>query len=138
MLEHLFRDVDGHVPDRLVRGLAALGEIGNERVAVVVPPAGHSRFLLNRSPNRFEAGPRSRRVGRLRLPEGKHVPLRPRLPELVQIPLGMRYERGQDVGVEGNRSAFPCLGLGLSRDHDGLVERRSRVRHSSWSQILTS
>src|ERR1035441_2617262 len=47
---------------------------------------------------------------------------RSRLSELFQVPLGMRYERSQDVSVQGNRPAIPRLGLGLSYGHDGLLE----------------
>ena len=40
MLKHLFRDVPGYVPDRLVPS-AAFREIRNERVAIVMPAACH-------------------------------------------------------------------------------------------------
>src|ERR1019366_6064996 len=112
---------------RIVSSEASLlsARLGDEGVAVVVPTAAHPRLFLNRSPNCLEAGRRAGWVGRLRLPKKKHVPFRSRLPELLQVPLGMRYERSQDVCVQGNRPAIPRLGLGLSYGYDGLVEVNS-------------
>src|SRR5437667_8111 len=49
MLEHSLGHVTGNVPDGLLPG-AALGQVGDQSMSVVVPPAAHARFLADVAP----------------------------------------------------------------------------------------
>ena len=85
VLEHLFRDMPGDVHDRLVPG-AALRQLGNEGVPVVVKTSRHRGVIAHIAPRRFQCCYVARGIGRLRFSEREDIPLRPDLSELLLVP----------------------------------------------------
>jgi hypothetical protein len=83
--EHPFRDMTGNVHDGLVAG-TAFRQVRNERVAIVVPPAGDHCFLPDILPGRLEGGDGSRRIAGAGLPKGEQIPLWASFSEFLSIP----------------------------------------------------
>lgn len=75
----------GDVHDRLVAG-PAFGELGDERVPVVVPAPRDLGLLAQILPSGLQSGDRPSRVVRPWLAEGEHVPLGPDLAKTLGVP----------------------------------------------------
>jgi hypothetical protein len=105
VLEHLLGNVPSDVHDGLI-ACAAFGEVGNQRVPVVVPTALHLGIGAHIVPCRLEGGDRARRVTWTRLSEGKDIPLGSGLSELLPVPCGIVGKNLEEGGVQRDGTAF--------------------------------
>src|SRR5690348_16196260 len=92
VLQHLLRDMSGNVHDRLI-ARAALSQVRDERVPVVVPTALNAGFLAEIVPGGLERRYRARWIIRARLAVWEHVPFGPEFAEAKPVPFGVRCKR---------------------------------------------
>jgi hypothetical protein len=83
--------VTGDAHDHLAAG-ARLGEVGDQRVPVIVPPPDDLRLVAHFRPCRPQRRDGAGRIIRLPLPGGEDVPLRLALTEPPEVPRGVRLE----------------------------------------------
>src|SRR5580658_236172 len=91
-------------------------------MSVVVPAPLNLGIFADVVPGRFEGSNGPRWIAGGRLPEGKDIPLRLRLAELLPVPFGIVAHAFGQGGIERNGSSFACFGFALDNGEIPLCE----------------
>jgi hypothetical protein len=110
--EYLLGDMTDDLPNGFLTS-SALGQLRNQRVAMVVPPACHIRSLPNVLPRSLDGGHVPGGIRGTRSSKGKDIPLRSNFLEFLPIPRLMIDDGLMEHGVDWNRPPFSSSRLAL-------------------------
>jgi len=113
--------VPDDLADRLLAG-SLLSELGDQRVAMIVPSSGHLRVGADVPPRGFDRGHVPRRIPGAWPAKRKNEPLRTNLIEFLSIPCHVLVNGLLENGVDWNRPPISGSRFALSHFDKVLVQ----------------